>query len=192
MAVYLSKIKKVNLQSGGSGNPGASNVTMLMGKRAGAIVAIHDIGKGILAVIIANNCFDNLVYGPVIAGILSVVGHIYPFWMKFKGGKGFATYIGVSVALNWKLGLIILAIALVMALISDYIVVATMTVIICYPIINLLLGNTLDGLILLIPTFVIIYLHRGNLEKILDGTEPKIRKALNGQYKPPNNDNEVM
>ena len=186
MAVYIAKIKHVDLKNNGTGNPGTSNAILLMGKKVGVIVGIHDIGKGFLAVLIATLCFADLLYAPIIAGVASIMGHMFPFWMKFKGGKGFATYIGVSVALDWKMGVIILVVALILALISDYIVVATMIVIICNPIANLLFNNIVNGLLLFIPTIIIIYLHRTNLKAIANGTERKIRKGLNGGYKSEN------
>ena len=100
MSWYLSKIKKVNLRAGGSGNLGASNAVALMGWKAGILVGVHDIGKSILAVLLAQMLFPSVEYIGAVAGVSSVLGHIFPFYLKFKGGKGFASYLGMTIALN--------------------------------------------------------------------------------------------
>ena len=94
MALYLSVIKKVDIRAGGSGNLGASNAVILMGWGAGVLTAVHDIGKAILAVIAARMIFPELEHIGAVAGVSCVLGHIYPFYLKFKGGKGFASYLG--------------------------------------------------------------------------------------------------
>jgi glycerol-3-phosphate acyltransferase PlsY len=133
MALYISKIKKLDLRAGGSGNLGASNATALMGWRAGATVAVHDIGKSALAVVLAKLMFPQLPLIGAVAGVASVLGHIFPFYLKFKGGKGFASYIGMTLALNWKLALVIMALVLIVTLITDYIVVGTTLTILSVP-----------------------------------------------------------
>ena len=90
MATYLAKAKGVDITSGGSGNPGASNATILMGWRAGILVAVHDAGKALVAVIIGKLLFPDVRGVAVVAGAACVLGHIFPLFLKFKGGKGFA------------------------------------------------------------------------------------------------------
>ena len=82
MAKYIAAVKKVDLSAGGSGNPGASNAVILMGWGAGVLTAVHDIGKSALAVILARLVFPDLPMIGAAAGVASVLGHIYPFWMK--------------------------------------------------------------------------------------------------------------
>ena len=122
MAKYIAAMKKVDLSAGGSGNPGASNAVILMGWGAGVLVAIHDIGKAALAVILARLMFPGAPLIGAAAGVAAVLGHIYPFWMKFKGGKGFASYLGMTIALNWKFAIVVLLLVAVVTLITDYIV----------------------------------------------------------------------
>ena len=180
MAVYLAKRKRVNL-SGGSGNPGTSNATLLMGWRAGAIVGIHDIGKGVLAVLLAELLFPDLACIGAVAGVACVLGHIFPVFMKFRGGKGFASYLGMTLALNWKFALIILAIVVVVTLITDYIVVGTVTTVVSVPVaMGFLRHSVLLVAILCVATAVILYKHRENYVRIRKGTEIGLSSAFKG------------
>ena len=156
----------------------------VLGWKYGILVGAHDIGKAALAVILAQLIFPNLPYIGAIAGVASVLGHIFPFYLKFKGGKGFASYIGMTVALNWKLGLIICVIIVLATLITDYIVVGTtLTITIVPTTLGILERNWLLPLILLIATAVIIYKHRINYIRIVKGTEIGFRSANRGEHR---------
>ena len=183
MAVYLAKLKKVDL-GGGSGNPGTSNATLLMGWRAGILVGIHDIGKGVLAVLLAELIFPELAYIGAVSGVACVLGHIFPVFMKFKGGKGFAAYIGMTVALNWKFALIILAAVVIVTLITDYIVVGTVTAVVATPVtLGLLSHSWVLPVILCVATAVILYKHRENYVRIWKGTEIGLTSAFKGKHR---------
>ena len=184
MALYISKIKKVDARSAGSGNLGASNATALMGWWAGITVAIHDIGKSALAVLLAKLLFPELPNIGAVAGISSVLGHIFPFYLKFKGGKGFASYFGMTLALNWKLALAIFVVGLLLTLVTDYIVCATTLTIVSVPIyMGIAEHSLLLALILCIGTAVILYKHRMNYVRIYNGTEMGLRSAAKGDYR---------
>ena len=88
MAYYIGKIQKTDIRTAGSGNLGASNTTVLFGWGAGVAVALHDIGKAILAVLAAKWLFPGLEYAGAAAGVACVLGHIFPFYLGFRGGKG--------------------------------------------------------------------------------------------------------
>ena len=184
MALYLSRYKKVDMKGAGTGNLGASNATALMGWRYGVLVALHDIGKSVLAVLLAKYLFPNLEYAGAAAGIASVMGHIFPFYLKFKGGKGFASYWGMTLALNWKLALVIFVAGLLLTFLTDYIVTATTTTVIAVPV---YLGFATDSLILVlilcIGSAVIIYKHRKNYVRIFRGTEIGLRSVARGEHK---------
>ena len=90
MALYLAKLKGVDIRAGGTGNPGASNAMVLMGWWAGVITAFHDIGKSALAVVIARLLFPDSAYAGLTAGFFAVVGHMFPVFMRFRGGNGLA------------------------------------------------------------------------------------------------------
>ena len=184
MAVYLGKLKKVDLRAGGSGNPGTSNATLLMGWRAGILVGIHDIGKGVLAVLLARWLFPALEYADVTAGVACVLGHIFPVFMKFRGGKGFASYIGMTLALNWKFALIILAAVVIVTVITDYIVLGTVTTVVATPVVlGLLTHSVILVAILCVATAVILYKHRENYVRIWKGTEIGLSSAFKKDHR---------
>lgn len=182
MALYLSRLKKVNFRDKGSGNLGASNATLLLGWKAGVLVALHDAGKAFLAVQLCRWLFPDLEYVGAVGGIASVLGHIYPFYLKFKGGKGFASYIGMTFALSWKLALAICIAAVLITVITDYIVFGTMTTIVTVPTyLGITQHNLILALILLVGTAVIMFKHRENFVRIAKKTEPGLRCAISGK-----------
>lgn len=184
MAIYLAKLKGVNLMANGSGNPGASNATILMGWRAGVLVAIHDIGKAMLAVLIAKLLFPDLVGGAEAAGVACVVGHVFPAVFKFKGGKGFASFIGMMVALNWKFAIFVLAAVVIVTLVFDYLVIGTTLTVVSLPAyLAVTLAGWLPVLLVCVATAVIIYKHRVNYVRIWKGTEIGLRSTIKGEHR---------
>lgn len=119
MAFYIGLVKKKDIRTAGSGNLGASNATVLFGWGAGVLVGLHDILKAVLAVVLARWLFPGLTYAGAAAGIACVIGHIFPFYLKFRGGKGLASYFGMTLALNWKLALAVMAVVVLATLIKN-------------------------------------------------------------------------
>ena len=184
MSFYLSKWKNVDLRSKGSKNLGASNTMILMGWKAGIIVALHDIGKAFLAVILAKLLFPTTLHIGAVAGVASVFGHIFPFYLRFKGGKGFASYIGMTLALNWRFALVLIIAVALITLITDYIVLGTFTTIISVPAYMGVTNHSyMLALILLAGTLVILYKHRENIPRLLNGTEIGLRSANRGDHR---------
>lgn len=183
MSYYISKIKKVDIKNKGSKNLGASNTVILVGWRAGVLVGLHDIAKGVAAVLIANAVFD-LPYIGAVAGVSCVLGHIFPFYLKFKGGKGFAAYIGMSFALNWKLAALLAVVIIAAMLVSDYMVVGTtLTVVLVPTVFGIAERSYILPLILLVATAVILIKHRDNFARLIRGEEFKLIKASTGKYR---------
>ena len=184
MSFYLSKINKVDMRNNGSKNLGASNAMLLMGWKAGILVGIHDIGKAFLAVYLMKYFFPDVLYVKEIAGVACVIGHIFPFYLKFKGGKGFASYVGMMFALNWKVGIVVGIAIILVTLITDYIVCGTITTIVSVPIILGFLNKSviLAG-ILCIASLVIAYKHRENFVRMYNGTEIGFRSANRGEQR---------
>ena len=181
MALYLSRLAGVDLRKGGSGNLGASNAMILLGWRAGILVGAHDIGKAILAVALARLLAPSLPLASAAAGVACVLGHMFPFYLRFRGGKGFASYLGMTIALNWKFALILLVIVVAVTLITDYIVVGTVTTMLLVP--TYLGISTRDWmlvLILCVASAVILYKHHENYVRIWRGTEVGFRRANRG------------
>lgn len=183
MAFYLAKLTKKDVSKNGSGNLGASNTVVLIGWRAGILVGIHDIGKAALAVLLAGWIFPELAYAQVVAGVACILGHIFPFYIKFKGGKGLATYIGTTLALNWKLGLGVIVLLVIVTLITGYIVSGTVSTIVVTPVAMLLMGQVVTGLVLCVPTLVMLFRHQDNFARIKNGTEVRLLSAIKGEHK---------
>ena len=184
LALYISKMKQVDIRTGGSGNLGASNATALLGWRIGILVALHDIGKAALAVMLAKLYFPDLPLAGAVAGVASVLGHIFPFYLKFKGGKGFASYFGMTLALNWKFALVIAVMVLLVTVITDYIVAGTTLTIVTVPVyLGIAEHSVLLALTLCIATAVIVYKHRMNYVRIYNGTEIGLRSAARGEHR---------
>lgn len=182
MAYWISKIKKVDIRKNGSGNLGASNATVLLGWGAGIIVALHDIGKALLAVLAAKWLFPELEFAGAAAGVAAVLGHIFPFYLRFKGGKGLASFVGMLLALNWKVALGIMLLVLLLTLITDYISVGAMSCVVAAPI-----GLWVDGgglilpLIICVASVVMLFKHRENVVRIRNRTEIGLRSTAKGE-----------
>ena len=184
MALYISKYKKVDLQKAGSGNLGASNTMIILGWKPAIIVGLHDIGKAVLAVVLAKLLCPDLPLIQAGAGVACVLGHMFPFYLRFKGGKGFASYLGMTLALNWKFALVVMVIVVIVTLISDYIVVGTVTTIVIVPAyMGYANRSLLLAAILCIATAVMLYKHRDNFSRILNGTEVGLRRANRGELR---------
>ena len=181
MAWYLAKLAKADLRSGGSGNLGASNAVVLLGWKAGILTAVHDAGKAALAVLLARWLLPESDFAGAAAGVACVLGHIYPFWLKGKGGKGFASFWGMTLALNWKLALVMCAAVIVVTVITDYIVCGTLTTIISVPVYMGFTRGLTVALIICVATAVILWKHRENYPRMLNGTELGLRSAINGE-----------
>ncbi|WP_186668230.1 glycerol-3-phosphate acyltransferase [Sporosarcina sp. BP05] len=128
-SVIAQKISGVNLKETGVKNAGASNATIVLGKKFGALVAVIDIGKGAAAVLLVRYFAENAgLLGDILAlllflaGAATVIGHNFPFYMNFNGGKGTATIIGVLLAIDWQVGLIGFALFVIVALVTDFLV----------------------------------------------------------------------
>ena len=183
MAVYLARLRGVDLKGGGSGNPGASNALILMGWKAAVLVGVHDIGKAFLAVWLARLIFPGVPLCGTVAGVACVIGHIFPFFLHFRGGKGFAAYLGMTLALNWKFALCLMAAIVILLLVTDYIVVGTMTTVISFPLYCAVTQHFAMAALLAVASAVIVWKHRTNLVRIANGTEIGFRSAHRGEHR---------
>ena len=182
MSYYLGRLNNINLTNKGSRNLGASNTVILMGWRAGVLVALHDILKASIAVLLARYLFSDLSYAAELAGVASVIGHVFPFYLKFKGGKGFASYMGMTIALDWKFAIGLIIVCAILTLVTDYIVTATFTTITVVPAYFLLFHkNFISFCILIIGSLVILYKHLENIKRLRNGTEIGLRSASKGE-----------
>ena len=183
MALYVSRSKGVDLRSGGSQNLGASNVVSMMGWGAGILTAVHDIGKTVLSVFLARFLFPDLAYIGIAAGVASIFGHIFPFYLKFRGGKGFASYVGLLLVLNWKFGLVMMVVIAILTLVTDFIVVGTTVTVIASPVFLGLTMSVIPALIIAAASVVILWKHRENYVRMYNGTELGLSKKRHGLFK---------
>ena len=182
LAYYISKAAKKDIRQSGTGNLGASNATVLFGWKAGVAVAVHDAGKALLAVILAKLLFPDLEHAGAAAGVAAVLGHIFPFYLRFKGGKGTASFVGLTLAINWKLALAVLAILVLATIITDYIVIGTFSVITTVPVyIGFFAHNIILAAIICIASFTIFWKHRENIGRMIRKEEIGLRSTIRGE-----------
>ncbi len=157
----------------GSGNIGATNV-LRSGKRwAAAATLLFDAGKALLAVTLAELWFGLDVF-PVIAGFGAFIGHLYPVWLNFKGGKGVASFIGIAIGLNWVIGLVTCLTWLGVAWSFRMSSLAALVAAAMTPVYFALIGEYLFAVLAVVLAVLIFYSHRTNLQRLRRGEEPKI------------------
>ncbi len=156
----------------GSGNIGATNVLRTGNKGIAAATLVLDALKGTAAVLLAG-----WLFGPapaLLAGFGAFLGHIFPVWLGFNGGKGFATYLGVLLGLHWPMaigaGLVWLAVAAAFRFSS----LATLTASVVTPVALFFLGETEMAALFAVLAVLLCYRHEGNIRRLLAGTEPRI------------------
>ena len=179
--IISKKMAGFDVREKGSGNAGATNMLRSVGKKAAALTLLGDALKGVVAVLVAIIIGKiakepNIELLKYIAGILVVVGHTFPIYFGFKGGKGVATSLGVILMLNWKCGLLCLIFALVLMALTRIVSVGSVSASILFPLAVLFIdGFDITKLLCsaLLGAFV-VYNHRTNIQRILNGTENKL------------------
>lgn len=157
----------------GSGNIGATNVLRTGNKPLALATFLLDTGKGAIAVLIATAVHDYewFAWG---AGMFAVIGHMYPVWLKFKGGKGVATTIGTLWALSWPLGLIVCAVWLLMAFLFRISSLSALTAFLAMPGLSFLFAGKLALPFATVIAILVYWRHKSNIERLILGTEPKM------------------
>lgn len=174
--LLLTRAVGIDIRSIGSGNIGATNVLRTGNKPLAVATLLLDAAKGAAAVLIARYWLGS-ENAAMIAGLAAFAGHIFPIWLRFKGGKGVATYIGVLLALNWIVGLIFLAVWLVIAFARRYSSLAAITAAATSPIFAYVVPGTGD---LILPaacglmSVILMLTHWQNIHRLWKNTEPKI------------------
>ena len=195
-SIILSKlIKGVDIRNFGSGNAGGTNVSRVLGKKYGILTILLDALKGVIAVIFVsrlylgnfpfpnNTPFDDFTLVQIIAGISAVIGHIWTIFAGFKGGKGIATGLGVLVSIVTLDMIMALGVFLIVVYFSKYISLASISAAVSVPLIMIIRENIFG---VDIPSYhnilpfvialalLVIYTHRSNVERLLNGNENKI------------------
>ena len=190
-SVLISKkMAGFDVREKGSGNAGTTNMLRSVGKKAAAITLICDILKGVISIVIAiivGNIAKNLDRELLlqIAGIAVVLGHTFPIFFGFKGGKGVATSLGVLLISNWQIGLICLVFAVVLMVLTRMVSLGSCAAAVLFPVLTLFINQhytvLTDGksgrvyfVYSVILAIIVLYNHRSNIKRILSGTENKL------------------
>lgn len=171
----IAKIKGINLRRIGSGNVGATNVSRALGKKYGFVVFLLDMLKGFIPTILAIKLFGLNSLWVTLTGIGAVLGHMYPLFFSFKGGKGVATSFGVLLAVSPKVALLSFLVWLLVVFLTRYVSLASITASVS-AVFFLLVGEASPNICLMAFTIalLVIYKHRDNISRLLAGTEHRI------------------
>jgi glycerol-3-phosphate acyltransferase PlsY len=185
----VGRIRGVDVRKVGSGNVGATNVTRVLGKQFGYPVFLLDFLKGLVPVLLAREIANRCQLGSTatdlcvaLGGIFSVLGHSYPVWLGFKGGKGVATSLGAIFGISWIAALIMGAVWITFFKTTRYVSVASIAASIALPVamITLLFLQQLRSAVLvyfsLLLAAIVVIRHRSNVSRLLSGTEPRFSR----------------
>lgn len=164
-----------DLRQIGSGNIGATNVLRTGRKGLAAATLILDGAKGAVAVLLARHFFPETGdHGAMVAGAAAMIGHCYPVWLKFKGGKGVATLLGLSLALAWPIGLVFAGVWLGAVLLLRISSLGGMLGAVAAPLAALALGYPIYAIGLAGLAVIVLWRHRENIARLRAGTEPRV------------------
>ena len=188
--IFSKKFAGFDVREKGSGNAGSTNMLRSVGKGAAALTLICDILKGVVAIsiaIILGNMFKdtNKELLVQIAGIAVVIGHTFPIFFGFKGGKGVATSLGILLMSNWQIGLICLVFALILMILTRMVSLGSCAAAVLFPVLTLFINDnytvltegkngTTYFIYSLILAIIVLFNHRSNIKRILNGTENKL------------------
>ena len=184
--IFSKKMAGIDIREKGSGNAGTTNMLRSVGKKAAALTLICDILKGVIAIVIAIvlgkliNIADKSLLVQI-SGISVVIGHTFPIFFGFRGGKGVSTSLGVLIMSNWQIGLICLVFALVLMLLTKMVSLGSIGAAILFPVLTLFIRNNYivdEGtgyfIYSVILAVIVVFNHRANVKRLLNGTENKI------------------
>ena len=178
-AALLSKVQKQDLRNQGTKNLGASNTLLVMGKKWGALVMLFDIFKGFFSVKLAKWLFPQVFAAELVAGLGAVLGHIFPFYLGFRGGKGLASFGGLVLAYDPVLFCVLLALGLTLMLVFNCSVAMPMS---AAPLFAIVSGIRTQSLVVFLLTAIssilIVVKHWSNIDKARSGKDVKIRSFV--------------
>ena len=173
--------KGIDIRSLGSGSTGATNVLRHIGKRAAITVFLLDIFKGVLSILLAKYFLLNDSW-QVAIGLSTLIGHIWPIWLNWKGGKAVATGLGIFLGLSWQVGLATLGIFIIMITLFRIVSLASVSAALALPLIMFLSFSTSNFslpflIISLLAMTLVIWRHRENIVRLIKGKEPRIGQS---------------
>ena len=172
--VIISGAQHVDIRAHGSKSTGTTNVFRVLGAKASLVTFVGDVLKGVLACLLGLWLLGNT--GASLAGIAVVLGHMYPVFYKFKGGKGVATSLGTSLVLNPLLGLILLAVSAVGIAITHVVSIFSIVSLVAFGLVNPFLckGDVAEIIYSIVLALLVVWAHRTNIKRLLSGTENKL------------------
>lgn len=190
--IIVKLVKGVDIRNYGSGNVGFTNALRVIGFLPGIIVLLADIGKGLLAVLIISKLGGIkpnilLPYMPVLCAFFAIIGHIWTVFLKFHGGKGVATSLGIFFGLNWLAGLLSLIVWLLVVAITRYVSLGSILLCITFCIVIFIDGGhyVFDNINIwsiralgIVITALVIYKHKSNIQRLLKGEERKFGQKI--------------
>ncbi len=165
-AAGLGDVRKI-----GSGNIGATNVLRTGNKGLAVLTLLLDGLKGTAAVLVAGRYGTELA---IVAGLFAFLGHLFPVWLNFKGGKGVATYLGVLAGLMWKVALIFAAVWLAVAILLRFSSLAALTAAVAAPLSLLFMGYQDFAFVFALMSIIVVIKHRTNISRLIAGTKSRI------------------
>lgn len=170
-ARLMGKIYGIDITAEGSGNPGTTNVIRTLGIKAGLLTLLIDALKGFIAVKFGYSFAWPI--GEYVGFVFVLLGHCYPYFYKFKGGKGVAAALGAALALNWPSAILAIFFGVIILLFSKRMSVASLSAAILYPILMFFIARELTVFALLVAAFI-VYTHMPNIKRLRAGEEPKL------------------
>ena len=167
-------LKDIDLRELGSGSTGATNVLRQVGKGPALVVFLIDVGKGAAAVLLAR-ALGLGDWIQVLAGLTALAGHIWPVWLGFKGGKAVATGLGMFLGLAWPVGLASFGVFMAVFSLSRLVSLASVLAAISLPLLMAAgSGSTANLVVALVAMLLVLWRHRSNIKRLINGTEPKL------------------
>jgi len=179
-AYFLSRAVNIDLTKHGSGNLGSTNVTRVLGRKAGLITFVCDVLKAIIAFTICFYIFDKNAVAGTFAGLGVILGHDFPFFLKFKGGKGVASTIGIAVCFLFNLHPLVAlgsgVVGISVLFLKGYVSLGSICFVSSLPILNVIFKSNMEiTLISLAIAVITVFKHRSNISRLLNKTEGKIK-----------------
>ena len=172
-ATIMGKLYGIDIRKAGSGNPGTTNTFREIGPAAAGITLLTDILKGVAAVLLGRYLLGGGIF-EYLCGTAVFLGHVWPVFYRFKGGKGIATGFGVMLLLNWRIGLILFIIAALGAIISKRMSVGSISAAVALPVLFLIFEGFPHCLWGAMIGLIVIWRHRSNLVRLIHHEEPPI------------------
>ena len=183
-AVWISKwVYGLDIREHGSGNAGATNTFRILGSKAGSTVMFVDMLKGFIAVKLAflsgftmgNELFENL---QIFLGLSAVIGHIFPIWAEFRGGKGIATLFGMILSINPMVAVSLVGVFVMMLFLTKYVSLSSITASIAFPLLIVFIFNSHvhvgTRLFAIATAFLVVLTHHKNISRLISGNESKV------------------